>query len=98
MRLDVAGTVVLVFARSHTELRVALDDAPAQLKRATEVLGQWRGHEQQIAMVDMTTPGQAVMRLRAPMPRGARCGVRPAHSPQPHPPPRRLGASPGGSR
>jgi len=65
MRLDTDGTVSLFFDRSHTELRVDLDDAPAQLKRATEVLGQWRGHEQQIAMVDMTTPGQAVMRLRA---------------------------------
>jgi hypothetical protein len=58
MRLDADGTVALFFDRSHTELRVDLDDAPAQLKRATEVLGQWRGHEQQIAMVDMTTPGQ----------------------------------------
>ncbi|MGB6561717.1 MAG: cell division protein FtsQ/DivIB, partial [Candidatus Binataceae bacterium] len=62
MRLDGDGTVSLFFDRSHTELRVDLDDAPAQLKRATEVLGQWRGHEQRIAMVDMTTPGQAVMR------------------------------------
>ena len=68
MRLDGDGTVSLFFDRSHTELRVDLDDAPAQLKRATEVLGQWRGHEQQIAMVDMTTPGQAVMRLRAAAP------------------------------
>ena len=46
MRLDGDGTVSLFFDRSHTELRVDLDDAPAQLKRATEVLGQWRGHEQ----------------------------------------------------
>ena len=68
MRLDADGTVALFFDGSHTELRVDLDDAPAQLKRATEVLGQWRGHEQQIAMVDMTTPGQAVMRLRAAAP------------------------------
>jgi hypothetical protein len=71
MRLDADGTVALFFDRSHTELRVDLDDAPAQLKRATEVLGQWRGHEQQIAMVDMTTPGQAVMRLRAAAPLAA---------------------------
>jgi hypothetical protein len=68
MRLDGDGTVSLFFDRSHPELRVDLDDAPAQLKRATEVLGQWRGHEQRIAMVDMTTPGQAVMRLRAAAP------------------------------
>jgi hypothetical protein len=35
------------------------------------VLGQWRGHEQQVAMIDMTTPGQAVMRLRTTAPRAA---------------------------
>ena len=62
------------FDRSHTELRVDLDDAPAQLKRATEVLGQWRGQAQLIAMVDMTTPGQAVMRLRATAPLAAMQG------------------------
>lgn len=68
MRVDGDGTVSLFLDRSHTELRVDLDDAPAQLKRATEVLGQWRGHEQLVAMIDMTTPGQAVMRLRGMTP------------------------------
>jgi hypothetical protein len=66
MRLDDDGTVSLFFDRSHTELRMSLDDAPAQLKRAREVLGQWRGHERLVAMIDMTTLGQAVMRLRGP--------------------------------
>ena len=69
MRLDGDGTASLFFDRSRTELRIDLDGAPAQLRRATEVLGQWRGHEQQVALLDMTTPGQAVMRLRAPAPR-----------------------------
>ncbi len=68
MRLDDDGTVSLFFDRSRTELRLDLADAPAQLKRATEVLGQWRGHEQLVAMIDMTTPGQAVMRLRGVTP------------------------------
>lgn len=74
MRLDGDGTVSLFFDRSHTELRVDLDGAPAQLKRATEVLGQWRGHEQQVAMIDMTTPGLAVMRLRGTAPLAAAQG------------------------
>jgi hypothetical protein len=68
MRLDGDGTVALFFDRSRTELRIDLDDAPAQLKRATEVLGRWHGHEQMVAMIDMTTPGQAVMRLRGVTP------------------------------
>jgi hypothetical protein len=71
MRVDGDGTVSLFFDRSHTELRVDLDGAPGQLKRATEVLGQWRGHEQQVTMIDMTTPGQAVMRLRGTAPLAA---------------------------
>jgi hypothetical protein len=71
MRLYRDGTASLFFDRSHTELRIDLDGAPAQLRRATEVLGQWRGHEQQVALLDMTTPGQAVMRLRAPAERAA---------------------------
>jgi hypothetical protein len=68
MRVHGDGTVSLFFDRSHTELRIDLDDAPAQLKRATEVLGRWHGHEQLVAMIDMTTPGQAVMRLRGMTP------------------------------
>jgi hypothetical protein len=68
MRVDDDGTVSLFLDRSQTELRVDLDGAPAQLKRATEVLGQWRGHEASVAMIDMTTPGQAVMRLRGMAP------------------------------
>jgi len=75
MRLDGDGTVALFFDRSHTELRVNLDEAPAQLKRATEVLGQWRGQEQLVAMIDMTTPGQAVMRLRGTAPHAAARGA-----------------------
>jgi hypothetical protein len=71
MRVEDDETAALFLDRSHTELRVDLDDAPAQLKRATEVLGQWRGRERLIALVDMTTPGQAVMRLRAPAPLAA---------------------------
>lgn len=74
MRLDGDGTVSLFFDRSHTELRIDLENAPVELKRVTEVLGQWRGHEQQIAMVDMTTRGQAVMRLRAMSPLAAMQG------------------------
>jgi hypothetical protein len=68
MRLDDDGTASLFFERSHTELRLDPDRAPAELRRAAEVLGRWRGHESLVASLDMTTPGQAVMRLRAVMP------------------------------
>lgn len=64
MRLDDDGSASLFLDRSHTELRVDLDEASAQLRRAAEVLERWRGHQQSIAMIDMTVPGEAVMRFR----------------------------------
>jgi hypothetical protein len=64
MRLDEDGTASLFLDRSHTELRVDLDNASAQLRRAAQVLGQWRGRQQSISMIDMTVPGEAVMRFR----------------------------------
>jgi hypothetical protein len=83
MRIDGDGTAAIFFERSHTELRLDLDRAPVELKRASEVLGRWRGHETLIASLDLTTPGQAVMRLRGAAPavpartaRGARQGGR----------------------
>lgn len=68
MRVDDDGTASLFLNRSHTELRLDLDRAPAELGRAAEVLGRWRGHESLVASLDMTTPGQAVMRLRGVTP------------------------------
>lgn len=68
MRLDEDGTASLFFDRSHTELRLDLAHAPAELNRAAEVLERWRGHQSLIASLDMTTRGQAVMRLRGVTP------------------------------
>jgi Cell division protein FtsQ/DivIB, C-terminal len=70
MRLGDDGTAALFFDHSHTELRLDLNDESVELRRAAEVLRRWRGHQALIASLDMTTPGQAVMRLRGVM-RGA---------------------------
>lgn len=64
MRPEPDGTVLFFLDRSRTELLVDLDRAPIELRHASEVLRRWRGHEQLIATLDMTTPGQAVARLR----------------------------------
>ena len=71
MRVDDDGTVALFLDRSRTELRVDLDGAPRNSDARPRCSAQWRGHEQLIAMLDMTTPGQAVMRLRTTAPRAA---------------------------
>jgi len=62
------GTASLYLERSRTELTFELTNAPLELERATYLLRRWRGHRDLIAAIDVTTPGQAVMRLRATLP------------------------------
>jgi hypothetical protein len=57
------GTGSLFLEREQTEVVIDLDRAPAELQRAIEVRTQWNGRENMIAALDLTTPGQAVMRL-----------------------------------
>ena len=63
LRLDDDGEATLFLDQSRTEVAIDLDHAPAELERAGRVLRRWRGREAEIAALDMTTPGQAVMRL-----------------------------------
>jgi hypothetical protein len=53
----------LFLEREQTEVVIDLDRAPAELDRAIEVRSKWQGRENLIAALDLTTPGQAVMRL-----------------------------------
>jgi hypothetical protein len=57
------GTGSLFLEREQTEVVLDLDRAPAELDRAIEVRSKWQGRENLIAALDLTTPGQAVMRL-----------------------------------
>lgn len=57
------GTGSLFLEREQTEVVIDLDRAPAELQRAIEVRAQWQGRENLIAAVDLTTPGQAIVRL-----------------------------------
>jgi len=57
------GTGSLFLEREQTEVVIDLDRAPAELQRAIEVRAQWQGRENLIAALDLTTPGQAVVRL-----------------------------------
>ncbi len=74
MQVAEDGTGSLFLEREQTEVVIDLDHAPAELQRVIEVRAQWPGHENLIAALDLTTPGQAVVRLhreeRAPAKRG----------------------------
>ena len=63
MQIADDGTVSLFLEREQTEVVIDLDRAPAELERAIEVRSKWQGRENLIAALDLTTPGQAVMRL-----------------------------------
>ncbi|MGH7906728.1 MAG: hypothetical protein ACREP6_08880 [Candidatus Binataceae bacterium] len=64
MRVDNDGIATLFLEGSHTQLAIDADLAPLELRRASEVLKRWRGHDQLVAALDMTTPGEAIMRIR----------------------------------
>jgi len=69
MRLDHDGTAEFYLDRERMAVAVDLDQEPFQLRRALEVLHQWQGRERLIAMLDMTTPGMAVVRLKTELPK-----------------------------
>jgi hypothetical protein len=69
MRIDTDGTTSFYLDRERMAVTVDLDQEPLQLHRALEVLKQWQGRERLIAMLDMTTPNMAVVRLKADLPK-----------------------------
>ena len=64
MRLGRDGTAMLFLEHPRIEVAFDVDRAALELSRAVEVLKMWHGHEDLIASLDMTTPGQAVMQMR----------------------------------
>jgi hypothetical protein len=90
MRIDNDGTATIFLEHPRLEITFDLDHAPIEFARALEVLKMWRGHENLIAALDLTTPGQAVMQMtpaafagdhRAPAVRTVAL-VAPAHLPR----------------
>ena len=65
MRVNSDATASLFLERERTEVVIDLDRATTELQRAIKVRQQWQGRENLIAALDMTTPGQAVVRLHA---------------------------------
>jgi hypothetical protein len=63
MSIDDDGTAALYLDRTRTEILIDVDNAPLEVARAAEVLRRWHGRERMIEAIDVTTPGQAVVRL-----------------------------------
>jgi hypothetical protein len=62
------STAALYLERSRTEIDLDLANSAPELEHASFLLRSWRGHRDHIAALDMTMPGQAVMRLTSALP------------------------------
>lgn len=68
MRIDNDGTASFFLDRERMAVVVDLAHAQLELPRSIEVLKEWQGRERLIAMLDMTTPEMAVVRLKTDLP------------------------------
>jgi cell division protein FtsQ len=64
MRIDTDRTATIFLEHPRIQVAFDLDRTALELSRALAVLRMWRGHEDLIAALDLTTPGQAVMQMK----------------------------------
>lgn len=67
VRIADDGTATLYLERSHTILVLDRGRASDELAHAAAVMNRWREHLDLVTALDMTTPGEAVVRLRQPV-------------------------------
>jgi len=67
VRIGSDGIATLYLERSHTDLIVDLDHATEELAHAAAVMNRWHSNLRLVTGLDMTTPGEAVVRLREPV-------------------------------
>ncbi len=61
------GTATLFLEHSHTVLMLDRARASEELARAAAIMNRWRDHLDLMTGLDMTTAGEAVVRLREPV-------------------------------
>jgi hypothetical protein len=67
VRVATDGTATLYLEHSHTVLVVDRARAADELAHAAAVMSRWREHLNLMTALDMTAPGEAVVRLREPI-------------------------------
>jgi hypothetical protein len=65
MRIGAGRTATIFLEHPRIEVVFDIDRTAFELLRAVTVLRMWRGHEALIASLDLTTSGQAVMRMKS---------------------------------
>lgn len=64
MRVDREEMATLFLDRPALAITLDFDQSAIEIERAAQVLAIWRGHRDLLAALDLTVPGQAVVRLR----------------------------------
>lgn len=59
------GSATLYLDHPSVAIALELDDTGNEIAHAARVLSLWRDHRELIEVIDLTTPGQAVVRLKA---------------------------------
>jgi hypothetical protein len=67
IRVGKDGVATLYLERSHTDLVMDLARATEELAHAAAVMNRWHANLKLVSGFDMTTPGEAVVRLREPV-------------------------------
>lgn len=67
IRIATDGTATVYLERSHTDLILDRANASDELAHAAAVMNRWHAHLNLMTGLDMTTPGEAVVRLREPV-------------------------------
>jgi len=62
LQVEPDGDLRLFLDRPHLVISLGPGQIPLQLARAARVLDVWRGHSELIGMIDMTIPGEAIVR------------------------------------
>ncbi|HLH77434.1 MAG TPA: hypothetical protein VKV28_11565 [Candidatus Binataceae bacterium] len=68
MKVENDGTATLFLEQTHTAVTVDVDRGSLELTRAAAILTRWRARQDLVAAMDLTVSGQAVLRLRQPLP------------------------------
>lgn len=64
MKAGPDGTATLFLEHTRAAVVIDVSRSGAEIERAARILRMWRGHQQMIAVIDLTTPDEAVVRLK----------------------------------
>jgi cell division protein FtsQ len=75
VKAETTGDLVVYPQKIRMAIRFGADAGDDEFARLGAVLGEWQGREAEVSAVDLTMPGQAVVRLRADKPPARRVRI-----------------------